>query len=72
MAPRSGGTENIQAGAASVYPAAHGKELRGQILPWTQEWGPIVGFILSLHEAPLATIVTISRTSIKGFGAALY
>lgn len=60
--PRFGDTEDIQAGAASLYPAAHRRELRGQPLPWTQKWGPVVGFILSLHETLLATMVPSSCT----------
>lgn len=35
MAPRSRDTEGIQAGAASLYPSTHRRELPGQPLSWT-------------------------------------
>lgn len=46
MEPCSRNTEGIQAGAASLHPAAQRWELPGYPLPWTQEWGPVVASIL--------------------------
>lgn len=41
-------------GCLSVPRTAHRREMPGQHLPWPQEWGPVVGFILSLREALLS------------------